>query len=373
MANLVLNGLYGSNLLEYTNLLQGISLQFHLTAKCDQRCKHCYMFDSEFYEKQIKQPLTKEEVFRLIDEYCTFINDYHCKGEIALSGGDPILSPYFWDVLEYIHIKYSTFCVVGVLGNPYHIDVINAKRMKKYGVKYYQVSIDGLQKTHDYLRKPGSFNDSLRALQALHNERISTIVSFTISKLNYKDLIPLYNFLDSLDYVDIFGFNRLVPTGNGKHMKNSMFTPEEYRKFLFDVYSEMVSKRRRLYISMEDKMWRPFLYDMGLTDPLPDVQNKKCISGCMCGTATTSVLADGTMFPCRRMEKSAGKFPEKSFRELFIHNEVTKQFRQYEKYDGCCNCELFKFCRGCPAIKYATTGDFYHEDPNCWRAVRNEQ
>lgn len=138
----------------------------------------------------------------------------------------------------------------------------NAKRMKKYGVKYYQVSIDGLQKTHDYLRKPGSFNDSLRALQALHNERISTIVSFTISKLNYKDLIPLYNFLDSLDYVDIFGFNRLVPTGNGKHMKNSMFTPEEYRKFLFDVYSEMVSKRRRLYISMEDKMWRPFLYDM---------------------------------------------------------------------------------------------------------------
>jgi len=124
-------------------------------------------------------------------------------------------------------------------------------------------------------------------------------------------------------------------------------------------------------MTFDDQMWRPMLFDLGLVDPLPNAENRKCVSGCMCGTGTVSILADGTMFPCRRMECAGGKFPEQSFKELFVGNQITKMFRNYDKYEGCVSCELFKFCRGCPAIKYATTGNFYAREPNCWRGVNN--
>ena len=367
MANLLINGFYGADFSRCKNVIHGISLQFHLTAKCDQRCKHCYMYESKYYENQIKNPLSKIEVFALVDEYCGFLSNYGCKGHIALSGGDPILSPYFWDLLEYLNEKYSNMCAVSILGNPYHITVDVAKRLKENNIRFYQISIDGLEKTHDYFRKEGSFKESLRALKILHEAGIGTTVSFTLSNLNQQELLPLFDMLDDFGCVDAFGFGRLVPTGNGKELKDSMFTANELRQILFNVYQHVLIEKRKLTMSFDDQMWRPFFYDMGLADPFLIEQNGTCISGCMCGTGTVSILADGTMFPCRRLEMKGGKYPERSFVDLYINNPVTRLFRQYQNYKGCLSCDLFKVCRGCPAIKYAATGDFYHEEPNCWK------
>lgn len=367
MANIILSSFYGVNLLENTDVIQGVSLQFHITAKCDQKCKHCYMFDSPNYQNQLDNVLSKEEMFQLVNEYVAFLRGFFCKGHIAITGGDPILSPNFWDILKHINDNYSSECEVSILGNPYHINIISAKKMKELGVKYYQISLDGLMETHDYFRKPGSFNDSLRALEILHNEGIKTLVSFTVSKLNASDLLPLYDFLQNLDYIDSFGFDRLIPTGNAINLKDSIFSAKEYRDFLFKIWIHMISSEKRLIISMKEQMWRLLLFELGLIDPLIDAKNKKCVSGCMCGTGTISVLADGTFYPCRRMELCAGKFPENNFKEIFKYNNVTQKLRQYEKYSGCSSCQLFKFCRGCPAMKYAINRDIYSKEPYCWR------
>ena len=372
MANLLINGFYGADFSNCNGIIHGISLQFHLTAKCDQKCKHCYMYDSEYYENQIKNPLSKNEVFTLLDEYCIFLNSYGCKGHIALSGGDPILSPSFWDVLEYLNEKYSNMSAVSILGNPYQITVDVAKRLKANGVYFYQISIDGLKNTHDYFRKEGSFEESIRALKVLHEAGIGTTVSFTLSKLNQNELLPLYDLLNDLNCVDAFGFGRLIPTGNGKDLKDSLFSAQELKQFLFKVYCHVLKKKNKLTMSFDDQMWRPFFYDLGLADPIMNLQNRSCIAGWMCGAGTVSILAGGTMFPCRRLEMSGGKSPEQSFKELYINNPITRMFRQYQKYKGCITCELFKVCRGCPAMKYAATADFYHEEPNCWKVSNCE-
>ncbi len=367
MANLLLPYLYGSNYVENFGGIQGISLQLHITAECDQKCKHCYMYNSPYYHSQVENALSKGELISLIDEYFLFLGEYGSVGYIAITGGDPLLSPFFWDVLSHINTYYAERCQVIIMGNPYHITEDVALEMKKLGVEDYQISIDGLEKTHDYLRRKGSFAASLQALKILHDAGIGTVVAFTLSKLNAEELMPLYNYLQSLDYVDCFGFDRMVPTGNGKKIRDDIFSAKEYRQFLFELYKREVIQNANLIIAKKEQMWKLLFWELGLADPVDTRKKQHYLAGCGAGTETVSVLADGTIFPCRRLEISAGKYPEKRFKEIFIHNGVTKMFRQYEKYKECATCDANVICRGCPAMKYAITGDFYEVEPYCWR------
>ena len=243
--------------------------------------------------------------------------------------------------------------------------------MHQQGVHSYQISLDGMPEMHDYLRRPGSFDDSIRALKILHDAGIITTVSFTVSKLNANDMIPLYDYLCKLGFVDVFGFGRMVPTGNAEQIATELFTPQEYRQFLFDVYRHEVLNESDLIITKKDQLWRPMLYELGLVDPSNTSQKNRFRAGCACGTETISFLADGTMLPCRRLDIPSGKYPERSFRDLFINSELTQYFLNHEQFSSCNHCEVNPICRGCPSMKYAATGEFYADDPNCWRAKKD--
>ena len=61
---------------------------------------------------------------------------------IYLTGGDPILHPDFWRLLESFHEKKLRFCI---MGNPFHLTLDVCKRMHELGCVKYQVSLDGLE------------------------------------------------------------------------------------------------------------------------------------------------------------------------------------------------------------------------------------
>ena len=43
--------------------------------------------------------------------------------------------------------------------------------------------------------------------------------------------------------------------------------------------------------------------------------------------------------------------------------------RDFKKFKKCAKCELFGWCRGCPAVTYGYTGDMYDADPQCWKEI----
>lgn len=368
MANALIPNLYGGDLAETGSGIRGISLQFHITAACDQNCKHCYMHNSDSYRSQIENPLSKEDALHLIDEYFSFLRDFNCAGAfVALTGGDPILSPYFWDILEHTHNLGGDQCTIVILGNPFHITPAVAKKMKDNGVSNYQISIDGLKETHDALRKPGSFDDSMRALEILHDAGINTIVAMTISKLNCDELIPLYEYLSSKTFVDCFGFDRMIPVGNGEKIRSEIFSPEDYRQFLFNIYKYEIFRGTDLTISKKEQLWKLLFLELGLLDPIDKTKKNHFVTGCSAGTGFVSVLADGTILLCSKLSLAAGKYPEKNFRDIFINNDVTKMLRQHDRYENCSSCSANIVCRGCPAMKFAVTGNYYGCEPYCWR------
>jgi len=53
------------------------------------------------------------------------------------------------------------------------------------------LSLDGLWETHDKIRRPGSFDETLEVIPYIRNAGIDVAVMFTVSRWNYKELPEL--------------------------------------------------------------------------------------------------------------------------------------------------------------------------------------
>lgn len=69
-----------------------------------------------------------------------------------ITGGDPILHPEFWRLLGQLKDEDIPFTV---MGNPFHLDDEVCRSLKDHGCRKYQLSLDGMRETHDWMRMPG--------------------------------------------------------------------------------------------------------------------------------------------------------------------------------------------------------------------------
>jgi len=350
------------------NYKENIRVQWHLTVECDQRCKHCYMFVDDKYEPQKNNQLTTQQSFSLIDDLYLFLKKARIHGNIFLTGGDPILSHNFWDVLNYIQQYNRVLTLDTIMGNSYHIDDSVAEKLRSLGITDYQISLDGLKETHDDIRKPGSFDDALRAFKCLHKAGIRTAVMATVHEDNCDEIIELYQYLNKLEYIDIFVFDRMMPIGNGKTiLGDSLLDGNRLKEMLHNMiqYETIKNERKILGYKSCVSLWKPSFYELGLTNPL-DKNAKKYYGTCFAGGGSFSLLSDGTILACRRLDIVAGKYPEDDLKDVLINSPLFKEIRNPTK-ETSCPCLLQYNCNGCPAMKFAINGTMSGKDPHCWR------
>lgn len=358
MANLLDRNLYGYTYSKH-NDVDSIGIQYHITNLCDLRCKHCYMGG-----ERISDELSKEENIKLLHELEKYLKNKNKIASMTITGGDPILSEKFWSTL--LFIKESKYMKgTSVLGNSFHLNRTVVEEMKQAGVDFYQVSLDGLEKTHDENRRRGSFEDAIRALELLHDAGIYTSVMFTVSRSNYEEFIPLYRFVEQLGCVDVIGFDKMIPIGSAK-MRSDYVSPEEYRDFLYAVYKYIVFEKPVTRFSFKDNLWKLFLDENGLLSPYQKDQDA-IINGCLvCNAASISILPNGEVMPCRRLDITLDNCMHKNIEEIF-DGDFYEKLLEKKQYEKCNQCDLFSYCRGCLAIKYSTSRDLMAEDVYCWR------
>lgn len=356
---------------EYETSQNYFILQWHVTANCEYGCQHCYMHDTPTYKNEITNELSIEDCLKVIDDFSNMLNAYNIPGRINFTGGDPLLKEGIFDLVNYAAKKGIT---VGFLGNPDKIDYKMAKRLKAAGIYRYQISLDGLEGTHDTLRgRKGAFRDALRALRILRNVGIPTVVMFTVSKANANELIEVIR-LVAKERVSIFDFARLSPIGAGSDMSNQILNPLEYKQLLLDVFEEY----RRLkdsgystYFGRKDHLWKLLYSELGLFRFPKDFDSSDLIySGCGIGINLLVLLANGTVVPCRRLPVPIGNVQEKPLRDIFIYSNKLNEMRDINLLEKCGNCELLRFCRGCPAVPYGTHGRWTAPDPQCWKEMK---
>lgn len=342
-------------------------LQWHVTAKCLNQCAHCYMYSSEEYHPEITNELQMDDCLKILDDFYQMTTSWNIPSRINFTGGDPLLKPEIFELIKYAGERGI---MIGILGNPELLDYTTAIRLKKSGVVYYQLSIDGMEETHNRLRSKGSFQRTLKAIKLLNQVGISSVAMFTLSKQNADELIPVIN-LVAREKVAIFDFARLVPIGTGVQFKDDLLEPKEFRNLLLNVleeYKRLKDKGYNTLFGRKEYLWKLLYQELGLLKPLS--KDKKIVfSGCSIGISILTLLANGMVYSCRRLPVKIGKVPEESLRYIFMHSPEHNELRKIEKMEKCGRCELLQYCRGCPAVAYGVSGSYFSPDPQCWKEI----
>ncbi|MDO5851687.1 MAG: radical SAM/SPASM domain protein, ACGX system [Methanobacteriaceae archaeon] len=336
------------------------AFQWHITDKCDQRCKHCYIF-SDNIEKSLVE--TNYDDMKYIFYNClNMCNKLNRKPYFYITGGDPILHPDFWKLLELFKENNVKF---GILGNPFHLNQKICDKLKEYGCDRYQLSIDGLEETHDYFRKKGSYKTTLEKIDYIKKAGIKSVIMTTVSSINIKEIPSIIDTI--VNKADIFAFARYCPTGNDKsnHIK-----PEEYKNLLENCFNKFNEyKDSNTSFTLKDHLWTLFLYEKGIFKIPNNLDDDLIYDGCNCGNSHLTILPNGDIYACRRMESKIGNILKKetNIENIFLSEEADK-YRNFDKF-SCSDCELFQFCRGCPAVSYGYTNNMYSKDPQCWKKL----
>jgi radical SAM protein with 4Fe4S-binding SPASM domain len=324
-----------------------LGIQWHITTKCGHRCDHCYMYDPITWPAERDNTLSLNDLLQVLDSLCEFEEKWDVQiGHIAVTGGDPLLRK---DWKEFVRELRRRGKAVGMMGNPETLSEENIAALIELGVEGYQLSLDGLESTHDRFRNdPGTFQRTVEKLALLKQAHIPCNVMFTLFPANASELIPLLRFVAEQTAATSFSFDVGVYVGNAAGL-NRNFTPQEL-KSIMDGY---IAEKKQLQVAgfplrvVEKCSFHQLnRFEAGEFYPycVPELSN---ISGCLIGWNGVGILANGVVVGCRRLPYlQVGKMPEQSFEEIFLGSPVLRQYRRHEFFEACGECDFYMVCRG---------------------------
>ena len=312
-------------------------LQWHITHRCNLRCRHCYQTDYTAFA-------SRDDMERVLDQFEELLSACGFRGHMNITGGEPMLHPeLFWLLEQAKRRSIST----AVLTNGTLIGLYEARRLKAAGVRYVQVSLDGTRKTHDLIRGEGSFEQAAEGIAALRSQGIFTSVSFTAQKNNLRELKRLAEACNQYG-ADMLWFDRVIIPAKEDTDRLSLSAAE---------YGRLCKSAARLSRKEIVTCSRALQF-------IPC--REKHIYKCTAGDSLLALLADGTVMPCRRLPVIAGNINSESLLTIYRESPVLRGLRELDIPDGCKACRYKEMCRGgskCAA--YAKTGRYDAADPDC--------
>lgn len=342
------------------------AFQWHITDACDQRCKHCYIFS-----KDPNRPLDAMSWEQIEDTFYNcldFCQVYDRLPYFYVTGGDPLLHSDFWKLMALIHRHEIPFTI---LGNPFHLNDEVCQRLKAMGCQKYQLSLDGLRDTHDWFRKPGSFDTTLEKIGCINRAGIRSVIMTTVSSRNSKEIPDLIDTVVQAG-VNVFAFSRYCPTGEEG---GNGLSPQDYRELLDRCHAKYIQYEAEgcpTYFNRKDHLWTLYEYEKGLFKIPEQAEEGVIYGGCNCGNCHLTILPTGDVYACRRvLDSKVGNVLEDRLADLWVCQ--MEAYRDYDKFKKCAHCELLAYCRGCPAVASGSTGSFYDADPQCWKEVQGDE
>ena len=330
-------------------------MQFHITGKCNLKCKHCYR------EEGNVEPLTYSDVIKVIEQYKDLLKKYNKhhsikkRGHINITGGEPFIRKDIKDILKYLGENSKLFSY-GILSNGSYIDDEMIAVLKQTNVSFVQLSIDGNREAHDYLRKQGDYDRVFKTAKYLEKNGIKTYISFTANKDNFRYLPKVAKECRKRKITKLWS-DRIVPIGGGGELKNLEITPDilpDYLKALKKAQGNFLTNL--LYPKTQVTMNRALQFFEGGN-----------FYTCSAGDSLVTVDEFGNIMPCRRMPIICGNIFENTIESVYFENETFKSLRNAKIPKECSYCIYNTLCRGgAKCQSYANSGDFCKADPGCY-------
>ena len=318
-------------------------LQWHITHRCNLLCAHCYQDDRAAHT-------SVEALHETLDKYCRFLAKINCRGHVYLTGGEPLLHPAFCELAEEITRRGMAF---SVLTNGTLIDLDTANRLALLHPAFVQVSLDGVGEVHDRVRGLYSFERALKGIDALTAMHIPVMVSFTAQKSNLKSF-PALAKVCAQHGVRKLWWDRVVTDTPQATEKLALSTRR------FKCFVKKAERLRERYKRADGS----FLISMERS--LQCMDEGRCYT-CHPGVNMVTILADGTVMPCRRLPFAVGNIRDGELDELLSSDPTTQKLMQLPIPEECADCRYAESCRGgAKCVTYGQTGRLFVKDVNCF-------
>ncbi|RYZ89000.1 MAG: radical SAM protein [Proteobacteria bacterium] len=324
-----------------------LPIQIDITNSCNLRCAHCYHSDHSN-----KGALDLDSWKQVLRQYQLLTTKLVFKPSIILCGGEPLLSPNLFPLLEHIERLFPE-ARISILTNGTIIKEKMVGQFKPYKNLQFQVSLDGPNaEIHDTVRGSGNFDRALEGIRLLQNANFKVKALAVLSRRN-SSLIEDFFKLAARRQFESMNFVRLVPEGYGRK--------------LVDENTDQPLLGRELKAAMEAivQMMAKYRVRSHVQAPLFDLIAPGLGRS---GRFEESIIVDyqGYLTASSRSKIRLGHALQDGLEKVFCENLIYNSIRK-RKVEGCGSCSLYSVCGGDRNAAYAATGNFLAKDPGCWK------
>jgi radical SAM protein with 4Fe4S-binding SPASM domain len=318
------------------------SVHLQINNVCNLRCPSCYVGLSEDDDGSL--PL--EIILSLIDEWAEM-----GVFQLALGGGEPLMSPKFVPVVRHARKR-------GVVPN---------------------VTTNGWLITEELLEETAgslgelrmSLNDAVGLNKALIVEKAALLRARCV-RFGFNLIVTRQN-LDRLSELLLWAVEQGAATinlirpkpapGNNRWYRHNALTPEDSARL-----SAALPRLEHLFAKTNLTLDCAFSF---LFHGWPvEKLRARGVAGCAMGERFATVKWNGDVYPCshlRGAEFNAGNVRDKSFREIWRSSRVFSRVRQeISQIGGACGvCGHNAFCKGCRAVMQHQIGNWLATDHEC--------
>lgn len=321
-------------------------LFFELTGACNMECIHC----GSNCGRGKREYIDTELMMKCLE---TVAKDFNPKSlMICLTGGEPMLHPDFHRIIDKINELGFGW---GITTNGTLIDRASAAKFKERKLESITMSIDGLEKTHDWFRQTkGSYKRTLDAIRYLQELNIPVEITTVVHKKNFDELEEIYQTMLDLR-IDSWKVANMEPIGRAKQIPNLLLSAVEFEILILFLREKRRANKNDMEINFGCSHYLGLDYEREVRD--------HCFR-CGAGTTVASILTNGDIYACldieRRPELVQGNIRADRFSKVWSEGFKTFRTDRTVSSEYCRDCEERDFCKG----DSTHTWNFDKNEPN---------
>ncbi|MBD3389986.1 radical SAM protein [Candidatus Micrarchaeota archaeon] len=310
-----------------------VRIYFELTRKCNLACKHCFANAG----KSAYGGLELKAFEKMLDDMWA-----HGVIDIRFTGGEPTVREDWFDILNYA--KRKGF-VVSLNTNGIYADHLETtKKLASLDLDQVTISLDGLEKEHDYFRGKGTFRNTMRSMEAMADAGINLRFNTVITKLNVHQIPQIIAIANGL--VEEINFFYMRPIGRGIGQNHLSLNFEEH----FESAKDAIALRPK-YPNLNIMHFEQSFIERSI---LNSESAGKTMEALPYGNTTLAISCDGGVWPhghssFQDQRLLLGNLMDESLRNIWTESERLDSLRQWFR-------DLLARCRECGEYLFRCAG-----------------
>jgi MoaA/NifB/PqqE/SkfB family radical SAM enzyme len=215
--------------ISFSHLNAPLFIAWQINAECNLGCLHC----CEEAGHTMPDKMNWEHIHTFLKQIVDLKIPY-----VALSGGEPLLHPKFFDICKFLRENNIS---LKVETNGEFIDKDMAEKLGKLKFRSIQISLDGATpSTHERLRLNGDWNKAVMACKLLIKQGVNTEIVFVPTKFNIYEIGELIDFAYSLGIYGVYT-GKIMRIGRAAQNWEMLCPSQEDYDFFFKVLKEKIN------------------------------------------------------------------------------------------------------------------------------------